>query len=109
MDLRSNPGGDSDATALSAGYFTGSHIMLHFRDSAGNYHHTYLSESYPDLTDKPVIILTSSHSASGSELFAGDIRDYGAGRSMLTVCHPASVAAAAKAAASALLPPWPWR
>ena len=79
VDLRSNPGGDSDSTALSAGYFTGSHIMLYFRDSSGNYYQTYLAENYPDLTDKPVIILTSSHSASGSELFAGDIRDYGAG------------------------------
>lgn len=31
------------------------------------------------MTDKPVIVLTSEHSASGSELFAGGIRTYTAG------------------------------
>lgn len=79
VDLRSNPGGSSDATALSASLFTGGGIMLYFRDGSGRYSYSYTSDSYPDLTDKPVIILTSPHSASGSELFAGEIRDYGAG------------------------------
>lgn len=79
VDLRSNPGGDSDSTALSAGLFTGGDIMLFFRDSNDTYYRTYLVSDYPDLTDKPAILLTSSHSASGAELFAGDIRDYGAG------------------------------
>jgi len=32
----------------------------------------------PDLTDKPVIILTSRYSASGSELFSAALRDFGA-------------------------------
>lgn len=79
MDLRSNPGGDSSATAISASHFTGGGIMLYFRDGAGNHHYNYTIPSFPDLTDKPLIILTSEHSASGSELFAGDIRSYGAG------------------------------
>lgn len=79
VDLRSNPGGDSKSTAASASYFTGGGIMLYFRDGAGNYNYTYTKPTYPDLTDKPVIILTSSHSASGSELFSGIIRDYQAG------------------------------
>lgn len=79
VDLRSNPGGDSGATATSASYFTGGGIMLYFRDGAGNYRYNYTMPNFPDLTDKPVIILTSGHSASGSELFAGEIRSYGAG------------------------------
>ena len=79
VDLRSNPGGDSKATAASASFFTGGGIMLYFRDGAGNYNYSYTRPTYPDLTDKPVIILTSSHSASGSELFSGIIRDYQAG------------------------------
>ena len=79
MDLRSNPGGDSGATAASATLFTGGGIMLYFRDGAGNYNYTYTLPGSPRLTDKPVIVLTSEHSASGSELFAGDIRTYRAG------------------------------
>ncbi len=79
VDLRANPGGDSKSTAASASFFTGGGIMLYFRDGAGNYNYTYTKPTYPDLTDKPVIILTSDHSASGSELFSGIIRDYNAG------------------------------
>lgn len=79
VDLRSNPGGDSGATALSASLFTGGGVMLYFRDGSGQYRYSYTGDNFPDLTDKPVIVLTSPHSASGSELFAGDIRTYGAG------------------------------
>jgi len=79
VDLRSNPGGDSNATAASASLFTGNGVMLYFRDGSGNYNYTYTRPGYPDLTDLPVIALTSGNSASGAELFAGDIRSYGAG------------------------------
>lgn len=79
VDLRSNPGGDSYSTAATAALFIGGGTMLYFRDGAGNYNYTFAGSGYPDLSDKPVIVLTSSHSASGAELFAGDIRDYGAG------------------------------
>jgi len=76
VDLRSNPGGDSASTAASAGLFTGGKVMLYFRDGAGEY---YAEPGIPAATDKPVIVLTSEHSASGSELFAGDIRAFEAG------------------------------
>lgn len=79
MDLRSNPGGDSRSTAASVSLFTGGGIMLYFRDGAGHYNYTYTLPDFPDMTDKPVIVLTSEHSASGSELFAGGIRTYDAG------------------------------
>lgn len=79
MDLRSNPGGDSHSTAASLSLFTGGGIMLYFRDGAGHYNYTYTMPDFPDMTDKPVIVLTSEHSASGSELFAGGIRTYDAG------------------------------
>ncbi len=79
VDLRSNPGGDSGATATSASLFTGGNVMLYFRDGSGRYHYSYTAPEFPDMTDKPVIVLTSAHSASGSELFAGDIRTYEAG------------------------------
>ena len=76
MDLRSNPGGTTDAAAGSAGLFSGSGIMVYFRDTNGNYTYTYTTDACPDLTDKPLIILTSPYSASGSELFAAAARDH---------------------------------
>lgn len=79
MDLRSNPGGTSDAAAGSAGLFVGSAIMVFFRDADGEYNYLYTLPSCPDLTDKPLIILTSPYSASGSELFAAAARDHGFG------------------------------
>ena len=79
MDLRSNPGGTSEAAAGTAGLFVGPATMVYFRDADGNYTYTYTTESCPDLTDKPLIILTSPYSASGSELFAADARDHGFG------------------------------
>ena len=78
VDLRANPGGDSTSTSVAASLFTGGGVMLYFRDGAGDYYASPLP-SYPAMTDKPVIVLTGPHSASGSELFAGDIRAYEAG------------------------------
>jgi len=79
MDLRSNPGGTSTAAAGAAGMFLGSGIMSYFRDADGEYNHVYTTAACPDLTDKPLIVLTSDYSASGSELFSAAIRDRGAG------------------------------
>lgn len=79
MDLRANPGGTASAAANAAGMFVGSQLMSSFRDSDGAYSYTLTRADCPDLTDKPLIILTSPYSASGSELFSGAIRDHGAG------------------------------
>lgn len=79
MDLRSNPGGTSNAAAGSAGLFVGSEIMVYFRNADGQYSYVYTLPSCPDLTDKPLIILTSPYSASGSELFTAAARDHGFG------------------------------
>ena len=79
LDLRQNPGGTSDAAALSAGLFTGGALMVYMRDADGRYRYIYTAESCPDLTDKPLLILTSPYSASGSELFAAAARDHGFG------------------------------
>lgn len=79
MDLRSNPGGTATAAAGTAGLFLGQQTMTYFRDADGDYRNYYTTAVCPDLSDKPLIILTSPHSASGSELFSAAIRDYGAG------------------------------
>ena len=52
---------------------------------------------------------SSGTTCQGTRAAASDSRSPWPGRSTLTVCHPATAAAAAKNAASALLPPWPWR
>ncbi len=79
VDLRSNPGGGSTATALTSSFFTGGGVMLYYRDGSGRYQRNYTSDAFPDLTDKPVIVLTSESSASGAELFTADMRAYQAG------------------------------
>ena len=79
MDLRSNPGGTSQSAAATAGWFVGNAMMVYFRDNSGAYSYVYTAPFCPDLTDKPLILLTSSYSASASELFAAAIRDHGAG------------------------------
>ena len=82
LDLRSNPGGSTNAAAGSASSFTGGGTMVYFRDSEGKYTSVSTAKDYPDLTDQPLIILTDSNSASASELFSAAIRDYGAGISI---------------------------
>ena len=79
LDLRSNPGGTAQAATTSAGYFVGGALLTYFRDSGDNYSYYFTGPSFPDLTDDPLIVLTSSYSASGSELFSAAIRDLGAG------------------------------
>ena len=79
MDLRNNPGGVADSAALTATQFLGGQPMVYYRDGQDNYYLTSTSPNFKDLTDKPVIILTSESSASAAELFSGAIRDYGAG------------------------------
>jgi len=78
LDLRSNPGGSATAAAASAGYFAGSNTMMYLRDANDRYSR-YYTNNWPDLTDKPLIVLTSAYSASGAESFAGDARDHGFG------------------------------
>ncbi len=79
MDLRENPGGTDRAAASAAGFFAGGAIMVYFRGGDGAYHYTGIRPECPDLTDKPLVILTSPYSASGSELFAAAARDLGFG------------------------------
>ena len=79
VDLRGNPGGTSDAAATSAAYFIGEGILVYFRDGDGNCNFTFAPSGFPKMTEKQVLVLTSPYSASGSELFAAAIRDYGVG------------------------------
>jgi len=79
MDLRNNPGGTAESATGSAGLFVGAADMVYFRDGSDHYQHYFTSDKCPDLTDKPLVVLTSDYSASGSELFASIARDHGFG------------------------------
>ncbi len=80
VDLRSNPGGTVvSATGSSGAFLGGGKTMIYLRDAAGGLQYYYTTDKCPDLTDRPVIILTSAYSASGAEVFSGDARDYGFG------------------------------
>lgn len=79
LDLRSNPGGSTNAAADGLGSLVGDHITAYFRNGDGTYAQLSPESGYPDLTDQPVIILTDSNSASASELFSAAVRDYKAG------------------------------
>lgn len=79
MDLRSNPGGMADAAAMTASQFLGGRPMIVYRDGQGAQYTSTTSPLIRDLTNKPLIVLTSPSSASAAELFSGVIRDYDAG------------------------------
>ncbi len=80
LDLRSNPGGTVAAATGASGLFVGGNLtMIYLRDASGHYQYHYTTAICPDLTDKPLLVLTSEFSASGAEMFAGDARDYGFG------------------------------
>lgn len=82
LDLRSNPGGTSSSAAEMAGAFLGPKKMVYFRDSNDVYYQTSTVPACQDMTDKPLIILTGTNSASASELFSAAIRDYRGGISI---------------------------
>ena len=79
VDLSANPGGTSDSGAGAAGSFIGSGMMLYLRDGQDRYNYTMVLPGQEPKTDKPAIVLTSSYTASSSELFLGAIRDYNKG------------------------------
>ena len=79
MDLRSNPGGVAQSAAATAGRFAGASEMVHFRDAHGTVITIETTANRKDLTDKPLLILTSAHSASASEMFSAAARDLGFG------------------------------
>lgn len=79
VDLSANIGGTTQSSAGSAGQFIGSAVMVYMRDARDEYQYVFTTTSVSDLTDKPVIVLTSEYTASGAELFTSDMRDLGAG------------------------------
>lgn len=76
LDLRSNPGGILTTVVDVASYFLKEGVVVDVVDNQGN--HTTMSVKYkPVTTDLPLVVLVDSYSASGSEVLAGALQDYG--------------------------------
>ena len=73
VDLRSNPGGTDTAVTLSLGWFEDG-VMVYMMGRDGLAYYRGIRPDAPDLTDVPVVVLTSSWSASGAEMFAAAVR-----------------------------------
>ena len=76
LDLRSNPGGILTTVVDVASYFLKAGVVVDAVDNQGN--HTAMNvEHKPVTTDLPLVVLVDSYSASGSEVLAGALQDYG--------------------------------
>ena len=76
LDLRSNPGGVLTAVVDVAGHFLTEGVVVDIVDNQGN--HTVITVNGEGATtDLPLVVLVDSYSASGSEVLAGALQDYG--------------------------------
>ena len=78
VDLRSNPGGTDLSVTLTVGWFE-SGIMVYMMGRDGLAYYRGIREDAPDLTDVPVVVLTSPWSASGAEMFTAAVRAHDIG------------------------------
>jgi len=76
LDLRSNPGGLLDTVVDVAGFFLEEGVLLDVVDNQGN-HLPYSIEPGGLTTGLPLVVLVDEYSASGSEVLAGALQDYG--------------------------------
>ena len=74
LDLRTNPGGILQVVVDVADEFLDGGVVLYEVDSSGE-RKEWKVESGGLATDVPLVVLVNSHSASGSEVLAGAIRD----------------------------------
>jgi carboxyl-terminal processing protease len=76
LDLRSNPGGLLDTVVEVASHFLEEGVVVDVMDSEGNLTALHV-EPTRLVTDLPVVVLVDSFSASGSEVLAAALQDYG--------------------------------
>ncbi len=76
IDLRSNPGGVLDAVVDIASHFIKDGVIVSTVDNKGR-KETLSVTPGSVTTDLPMVVLTDNHSASGSEVLAGTLQDYG--------------------------------
>jgi carboxyl-terminal processing protease len=76
LDLRSNAGGLLDSVIAVASFFLEEGIVVDIVDNEGN-HFAYPVEPGGLTTGLPLVVLVDEYSASGSEVLAGALQDYG--------------------------------
>lgn len=76
LDLRSNPGGALDAVVNTASRFLREGIVLMVVDNIGEQKAIEVESDW-EVIDLPLVVLVDSYSASGSEVLAGALQDYG--------------------------------
>jgi carboxyl-terminal processing protease len=76
LDLRSNAGGLLDSVIAVASFFLEEGVVVDIVDNEGN-HFAYPVEPGGIITGLPVVVLVDEYSASGSEVLAGALQDYG--------------------------------
>jgi carboxyl-terminal processing protease len=76
LDLRSNPGGLVTTVVQVASYFLDEGVVFYIVDRQGEKKSLNVL-SYVETIDLPMVVLVDEYSASGSEVLAGALQDYG--------------------------------
>jgi len=76
LDLRSNPGGLLEVVIDVAGFFLEEGVVVDVVDNEGN-HEVYRVKPGGLTIHLPMVVLVDEYSASGSEVLAGALQDYG--------------------------------
>lgn len=77
FDVRDNPGGSYEIVCEILDEILPEGTLVFTRDKYGN---EEKQESDPSCLDMPMVVLQNENSASASEIFAGAIQDFGAGK-----------------------------
>lgn len=77
IDIRSNPGGLLNVVVDMLDEILPDGLIVYTEDKYGN--RQEYNGSNPDVIDVPLAVLVNGESASASEIFAGAVKDYGAG------------------------------
>lgn len=79
LDLRNNKGGDIAIAQCLGGLFIGKNKIISYLESTGEKTIEYVPHltTAEKITDKPLVVLVNSGSASASEIISGALQDYG--------------------------------
>lgn len=76
LDLRSNPGGDLDASVAVCDTFLDEGRLVYTKGPEGQQQLEYSAEEETTLFRGPMVVMINSNSASGSEIVAGALQDH---------------------------------
>ena len=79
LDLRDNPGGLLAEAVAVADLFLDNGTIVSTRGRDAQQRETYAAASDPPAVDIPLVVLVNAGTASGSEIVAGAVQDYGRG------------------------------